>query len=114
SFRTVAIRLTTSAVGIYETCFVYQSNLPAITISYRIVLFSPITPSGNKTLQIQPDRFIGSRGKLDTNKNYIRRNPTNPDLWLSKGKTADVANGSFRIVTANGTTITRDPYSGGF
>lgn len=115
SFRTVAIQLTTTNVAIYETSYVYQSDLPAINVHYRIVLFSPITPSGDKTLHITPERFIASKGKLDTEKNYIRRVATGtPNLWFSKGKTADVANGSFRIVTANGTTITRTPYSGAF
>ncbi|MDV2968721.1 hypothetical protein RZ532_22285 [Nitratireductor aquimarinus] len=115
SFRTVAIELTTTQVKIYETAWIYQHALPAITKTYKVLLFTP--PLGgdeSETLRIEPTRFIASKGKLDSNHNYIRRAPTNPMFWFSKGKTADAGNGSFKIVTANGSVITRSPYDEGF
>lgn len=115
SFRTVAIEVTTTQVRVFETAWVYQHDLPAITKNYKIVLFTQkLGSSGNQTLRIEPSQFIASRGKLNTAYNYLRRSLTSPMFWFSKGKTADVANGSFKIVTANGSTITRSPYNGSF
>lgn len=115
SFRTVALELTANELRIFETCWVYNTALPAITKTYRIVLFTPkIQPSGNTMIEIKPERVIASGGKLDTNLNYIRRASQNPDFYFSKGRTADANNGSFKIVTANGSTIVRSPYAGSF
>lgn len=115
SFRTVALEITSTNVRIFETSWVYQTALPSITMSYKILLFTPkIVPSGNITIDITATRVIASRGKLDTNLDYIRHKAVSPDFYFSKGKTLDTNNGSFRIVTANGSTITRTPYAGSF
>lgn len=115
SFRTVAVEIDASVARIFETAWVYQHALPAMTQTYKIVLFSqPIQPVSPKSIDIHPTRFLASRGKLDTENNYLRRAASNPMFYFSKGKTADVNNGSFRIVTANGATITRSPYAGSF
>lgn len=115
SFRTSGAYVTSSQVVIQDFAWVYGSNLPSMVKNYKIVLLTtPIAPSGTTTLSITPGRFIASRGKLDSIRNYLRRAPTNPMFWFSKGKTADVANGSFRVVTADGTFITRAGYNGTF
>jgi len=115
SYRTVAVDLTTTQVRVFETAWVYQHSLPALTVTYKIVLFTPkISPSGNETLHITQSSFVASRGKLNTAYNYLRRAVSSPMFWFSKGKTADVANGSFKIVTANGSVINRSPYNGSF
>jgi hypothetical protein len=115
SFRTVALQITDTAVAVYETAWVYGTSLPAITIAYKIVLFTPpLVQSGDKTLEIKPSSFIASRGKLNTAYKYVRRDPVSPDFSLTKDKTADCSNGSFRIVTAQGDVIERAPYNGSF
>lgn len=115
SFRTVAIELTTTTVRVYETAWVYQHNLPSIQKTYKVVLFSqPIVNATTKTFHIEPTLFTASRGKLDTRNNYLRRSVSSPMFWFSAGRTADAANGSFRIRTPNGSDITRTPYNGNF
>lgn len=115
SFRTIAVQVTEHEVGIYETAWVYNHGLPEIAMNYKIVLFTPpLEPSGDQLILVEPSRFIASRGKLDSNRNYLRHAPTNAELFFSKGKTADAGNGSFRIVTASGSIVERAPYSGSF
>jgi len=115
SFRTVAIQVDENSVGIFESCYVYGSALPAINVTYKIVLFRQMTGQlDNKALHIEPDQFKAGFGKLDTDYNYLRYDAAAPDFYFSKGRTADVSNGSFRIVTANGALVQRSPYNGGF
>lgn len=117
SFRTAALQVDETSVSIYETSWVYGSPLPAITINYRVLLFSnPIVESGTKILQIEPNRFVASRGKLDSNNRYLRQTLTQDpqNLYLSQGKTIDTNNGSFRVITADGVVIERPPYGGNF
>jgi len=115
SFRTVAVEIDEGAIRVFETAWVYQTTLPEIVQTYKVILFSqPIQPNTSKAIMAEPARFVASRGKLDSNNNYLRRATENPMFWFSKGKTADVNNGSFRIVTAGGSVITRTPYAGNF
>lgn len=115
SFRTVAVEVNSTQVRLFETSWVYQHALPAIVQTYKVVLFTPkLVPSGNKTVHITPTTFVASRGKLNSAYNYLRRALTSPMFWFSKGKTADVANGSFKIVTANGGAIAKTHYNGSF
>lgn len=115
SFRTVSVQVDHAQVRIYETAWVYGSALPAVSVTYRIVLFTPpIVASGMTTVRIDPTRFVASRGKLDSYRNYLRRSTASPMFWLAKGRTADVSNGSYKIVGADGSVYTRAGYNGSF
>lgn len=66
------------------------------------------------TISIQPNRFIASAGKLDSNFRYIRRSLL-PTFYLAAGKTMDVSNGGTRYVSPSGTNTVQDgSYNGGF
>lgn len=66
-----------------------------------------------QTILIQPNRFIASAGKLDSNFRYIRRSPS-PDFYLAAGRTMDVSNGGARYVSPTGSSQSDGSYNGGF
>ena len=66
------------------------------------------------TIQIKPDRFIASGGKLDSNFRYLRRSAS-PSFYLSSGRTMDVSGGGARYVSpSGGVTLQDGSYSGSF
>jgi|TARA_R110002124_G_scaffold53269_2_gene152791 hypothetical protein len=66
------------------------------------------------TLSITPTRFIASAGKLDSQRRYIRKDATGPDLRFVNGQNMDVAGGGLRYVNPNGTNVDDGVYSGSF
>lgn len=66
------------------------------------------------TLSITPTRFIASAGKLDSQKRYMRKNATAPDLKFVTGRNMDVAGGGLRYVDPNGTNQDDGVYNGSF
>ena len=66
------------------------------------------------TLSITPTRFIASSGKLDSQRRYIRKDATAPDLKCVMGKNMDVAGGGLRYVNPNGTNVDDGSYNGSF
>lgn len=66
------------------------------------------------TLSITPTRFIASAGKLDSQRRYIRKDTTAPDLKFVNGRNMDVAGGGLRYVNPNGTNIDDGVYNGSF
>jgi hypothetical protein len=66
------------------------------------------------TLSVTPSRFIASGGKLDSQKRYIRRQATLPDLKFVTGKNMDVSGGGLRYVDPTGTNRDDGVYSGSF
>jgi len=66
------------------------------------------------TLSITPTRFIASAGKLDSQKRYIRKNATSPDLKFVNGQNMDVSGGGLRYVNPNGTNVDDGVYNGSF
>jgi hypothetical protein len=66
------------------------------------------------TIQIKPDRFIASSGKLDSNFRYVRRS-SSPLFFLAKGRTMDVSGGGARYVSPSKATSMQDSsYTGAF
>jgi hypothetical protein len=66
-----------------------------------------------QTILIQPNRFIASSGKLDSNFRYLRRSYS-PDFFLAAGRTMDVSNGGARYVAPSGASQSDGSYNGGF
>lgn len=66
------------------------------------------------TLSITPSRFIASAGKLDSQKRYMRKNATAPDLKFVVGQNMDVSGGGLRYVNPNGTNVDDGVYNGSF
>jgi hypothetical protein len=66
------------------------------------------------TLSITPARFIASAGKLDSQRRYIRKDTTTPDLKFVNGQNMDVSGGGLRYVTPSGTNSDDNVYDGSF
>jgi hypothetical protein len=66
------------------------------------------------TLSITPTRFIASAGKLDSQRRYIRKDTTAPDLKFVNGQNMDVAGGGLRYVDPAGTNVDDGVYNGSF
>ena len=66
------------------------------------------------TLSITPARFIASAGKLDSQRRYIRKDTTTPDLKFVNGQNMDVEGGGLRYVDPDGTNVDDSVYTGTF
>ena len=66
------------------------------------------------TLKIQPGRFQASGTKLDSQRRYIRRENTNPDLKFVIAQNMDVSGGGLRYVDADGNNTDDSAYDGSF
>lgn len=66
------------------------------------------------TLKITPTRFQASGTKLDSQKRYMRKNATTPDLKFVVGRNMDVSGGGLRYVDPNGTNQDDGVYNGSF
>jgi|TARA_R110000823_G_scaffold1292_1_gene4994 hypothetical protein len=66
------------------------------------------------TLSITPARFIASAGKLDSQRRYIRKNVSAPNLKFVNGQNMDVAGGGLRYVNPDGNNVNDGVYNGSF
>jgi len=66
------------------------------------------------TLKITPTRFPASGTKLDSDKRYIRKEATAPDLKFIITPNMDVSGGGLRYVDNNGNNIDDTRYNGSF
>jgi len=116
SLRSVSLFVTSTEVKVYEEFVTFQSTLPAISVTYKVFLFDYLSSaSGNVALSMTPTSFSAGFGKLSTSYKYTRRQSTSPDFYLSKDKTADVANGGLKLVPPDGTTTYESSnYNGSF
>jgi len=116
SNRFVSLTLSTTTAVLRENWFTFNNDLPAIGLTYKVYLFSqPIVPAGIQSLRVQPDRFIASRGKLDSAFRYIKSAVVaTPDFFLARGPSADVSGGGLRIVTPAAVVKDDGVYNGSF
>jgi len=116
SLRSVSLFITSNEVRVFEEFVTFQYTLPAIDVTYKVLLFDYLSSgSGNIAINMNPTSFSAGFGKLNTDYKYTRRQNTNPDFYLSKDKTADVANGGLKLVPPNGISIYESSnYNGSF
>lgn len=118
--RTVSSFTNSSIVGLRETGISGISGinglaLPAITVTYQVMLF--VAPEKNPALPLfegDGSYVMLGRGKVDTSNLYARRVAEGETPFaLDEGRTGDISNGSVRIVSG-GTTWSDPSYNGSF
>jgi hypothetical protein len=116
SARAVSLIITPSQIRLFETWITFDDTLPAVARSYRIALFETLfTAAGTTSIHIAPGLFSAGFGKLSTTYRYLRRADSDPDLFVTAGRTADVQSGGIKIVLPNGTVALQSPtYTGSF
>jgi len=114
--RSISVYVTATTVELLEEYITFNTTLGAISKTFEIYLFDYLsTGSGNTAISMAPSSFTAGFGKLNTSYKYTRKQTTNPDFYVTKDKTADVANGGLKIVNAGGTSVyTSSSYNGGF
>lgn len=111
--RHVALGVDNNAVWIRESW--NYSSLGAISITFRAILLRtpPLGVTPHLALE-QRDRVVYGGGKFDTNSQYLRSNPSNPDFFMTRGRTIDTTAGGYRGVRPNGAIQQFNAYTGGF
>ncbi len=101
AWRAVSLGLDGSKIMMKETWYSMGADIPAQSVNdIRIVKFNMMTGANlpdNRTLFISPDRFIASKGKLDSRNRYVQRSDTGP-YWVYYGRTMNTDNGGGRWV----------------
>lgn len=113
--RFVSVYADNSVVGLGECAYANDANLPAVSRSYRVVVFRTPAPNPAKyQFSGNGDQFQIGRGVIDSSKSYLRRVTTSAsDLDMDFGRTVDIKNGGARIVTG-GNVQTDQFYNGSF
>lgn len=113
--RFVSVYADEEGVGLGEAAYSAASSLPAISLSYRIVVFRTPAPDPEKyQFSGNSDHFQIGRGVIDSDKSYLRRvEPSESDLDMDFGRTIDIKNGGVRVVTG-GSVQTDTYYNGSF
>lgn len=104
--RYCTVYLTSTQVRLFEWSSVSASDLPALTLSYRvIVLARPRDPSGAILFDYDPasGRVTMARGRFDSTRNYLQVVPGGSPFGIPYGKTIDLKNGAPRFVRPDGT-----------
>lgn len=88
--RSVSVCVEGSRIILLDSWISCGVDLPSISVGdIRVAKFNLMVGANlpsNKTLHIDPTRFIASRGKLDSRNRYVYKAPYGP-LWLFTGKT---------------------------
>lgn len=89
-----------------------------ISRSCRVILLGQATKTDvGYAARFRPSsgRLTLGEGKFDTNRDYLRRDDTNPDFYVSSGRTIDgQSGGGIRFVLPDGTVTSQQGYSGSF
>lgn len=111
--RHAALGVDTTRIWLRE-CWNY-SSLPAITMTFRAILFKPAPVGAVSHMAYEgPDFVAYGRGKFDTRNNYLKSSPSSPDFWMTRGRTIDTTYGGYRGVRPNGTRRQFNSYTGSF
>jgi hypothetical protein len=116
SVRAVSVYVTSTQIRVFENWATFDNTLGAVNRTYSVILFDRLTTATDTTsILIEPNRFRAGFGKLDTDFLYLRKQDTNPDFYVTAGKTADVNSGRLKVVLPDGSIPINDSgYGGGF
>ena len=106
--RYASLYLTTTTARIKTWASVSGSNLPSVTLSYRIIILrQPRTASGNKLFDFDPTTGITKMAKdrFSTDRNYLQVVAGGSPFGIAYGKTIDLAGGAPKFCFPDGTTF---------
>ena len=108
--RFVSVYATGSQVGIAWCGYSGQIDLPAVLVSYDVLVFN--TPAPNPALPLfsgDASQFQIGRGMIRSNQRYLRRRAAQETSFdFDLARTVDLANGGARIVSGGG--VRQDPF----
>lgn len=105
---------TTTQVRLYEWASSGATTLPAINLSYTVIVFeNPPAPSGDLLIDYDPITEITQmgKGKFSSDKRYLQVVPGGTPFGIAYGRTIDLANGAPRAVRPDGVTYNPVPSS---
>jgi hypothetical protein len=111
--RFVGVSADASNVYISATGYSSDLTLPAISRSYRVIVFRTPAAISDALFSGDGTGFQMGRGKVNSQRRYFRRDNGPAPLAMDLGPTIDVGGGGARVVTG-GTVQTDQFYSGGF
>jgi len=103
--RFVTFYATTTQIRAYEFAMQTSASLSAISIDYSLlILRQPPAPTGDVLLDSDPETGIVTmgRGKFSSDRKYLQIVDGGSPFALPTGKTVDLANGTFRSISASG------------
>jgi hypothetical protein len=103
--RFVSFEATTTQILVHETAMQTGNPLGAIAVDYAfLILLRPPTPSGNVLMEFEPGSGLVTLGreKFRSDGKYLQIVSGGSPFALPTGKTLDLANGTFRSVSASG------------
>lgn len=113
--RMVSAFANTSIIGLKEVAWSTNQQLRDVTRSYEVMVFNaPTVVPGRRLMELEGDRLIIGRGKVDTAKQYLRRvKPGESSFDIDRGPTAAYKSGGTRVSTG-GYVIDEEYYDGSF
>lgn len=91
------------------------NSLPAITRTFRVILFrQALSNVSAHLLEESPERIVYGGGKFSTDRSYIKHATASPDFWMTRGRTIDTKLGGYKGVTPNGAATIIGAYTGSF
>lgn len=113
--RSIAPYASGSVVGLREVRMTSQNDLPAVSRSYQVMIFSvPAAEASRPLFGREGDNVVIGRGKIDTSRQYLRSvAPGESPFIISRDRTVDIRNGRSRTVIG-GQTVTETEYNGSF
>jgi hypothetical protein len=103
--RFVTFYATTTEIRAYEFAMQTSAALGAISIDYSLlILKAPPAPTGDALFDFDPDTNIVKMAleKFSSDRKYLQIVAGGSPFALPTGKTVDLANGTFRSVSASG------------
>lgn len=113
--RFVSAYVTESYVGITEVYMSSLSEIPAVSRTYQVLVFSsPAANASLPTFSKDANHVQIGKGKIRSSKQYMKKvAPGDTPFDIDSGPTVDINQGRARIVTG-GTVMTEPGYGGGF
>lgn len=105
--RLLGVTIVAGNLILREQYVSYGQDIPAQTFNVRFLKFAELRDDNTTlpyTLQIAPDRFIASKGKLDSNLRYTRR-VANPQYVMFFGRTMDLQGDRLAQIRTDGSSV---------
>jgi hypothetical protein len=114
--RIVTFYATSTQIRIVDVGVSSDVALPAITVSYEVIVFrEAVTDGSAPLLKLSPGQCIMGQGKVDTTTKTMREGVgSDSPFYISIGRTLDINKGKTLLILPNGEIIKEQGYFGDF
>lgn len=113
--RYISVYATTTQVRMYEWTSVSDTDLPAVSINYRILVIKNAPAKVPTAPLFDFNKASGivqmARGRFNSSRNYLQVVPGGSPFGVAYGRTIDLKNGAVRFVNPNGSVFEPVPAS---